>query len=119
MSGNSALFRGDYKLVRNTPRYGDNIWRLYNMATDPGETHDLSHEQAQLFASMQADYAAYARANGVADMPTGYDPQHQTARNALAAQFQHYWWALALIALMLIAALWFGVRAMMRGMKRK
>ncbi|HVV34612.1 MAG TPA: arylsulfatase, partial [Vitreimonas sp.] len=28
VSGNSALFRGDYKLVRNTPPYGDNRWRL-------------------------------------------------------------------------------------------
>lgn len=114
VSGNSALFRGDYKLVRNTPRYGDNVWRIYNMATDPGETHDLSREQPQLFASMQADYAAYARANGVAEMPTGYDPQHQTARNALMAQFQHYWWALALILLVLIGLIWLAIRAMTR-----
>src|SRR6185436_915096 len=56
VSGNSALFRGDYKLVRNTPRYGDGVWRLYNITSDPGETHDLAHEQAQLFASMMADY---------------------------------------------------------------
>ena len=56
-------------------------------------------EQPQVFASMQADYAAYARANGVVDVPQGYDPQHQTARNALMAQFGYYWWALALTAL--------------------
>jgi arylsulfatase/uncharacterized sulfatase len=112
VSGNSALFRGDYKLVRNTPRYGDNVWRLYNISTDPGETHDLAHEQPQLFASMMADYRAYAQANGVVDMPSGYDPQHQTARNALMAQFGYYWWALLLIAAGLIAAIWFGVRAL-------
>ena len=97
VSGNSALFRGDYKLVRNTPRYGDNVWRLYNITTDPGETHDLAREQPQLFASMMADYRAYARANDVVDMPRGYDAQHQAARNALMAQVGYYWWALLLL----------------------
>jgi arylsulfatase/uncharacterized sulfatase len=111
VSGNSALFRGDFKLVRNTPRYGDNVWRLYNITSDPGETHDLAHAQPQLFTSMMADYRAYARANGVVDMPNGYDPQHQTARNALMAQFGYYWWALLLIVAVLIALIWFGVRA--------
>ncbi len=114
VSGNSALFRGDYKLVRNTPRYGDNIWRLYNITTDPGETRDLTHDEPQLFASMMADYRAYARANGVVDMPSGYDPQHQTARNALMAQFGYYWWALALIVAALIGAIWFSVQALAR-----
>lgn len=114
VSGNSALFRGDYKLVRNTPRFGDNVWRLYNIATDPGETQDLAREQAQLFGSMMADYRAYAQANGVVEMPSGYDPQHQTARNALMAQFGYYWWGLLLIAAGLVAAIWFGVRALTR-----
>ncbi|MBI3438199.1 MAG: arylsulfatase [Proteobacteria bacterium] len=118
VSGNSALFRGDYKLVRNTPRFGDNVWRLYNIASDPGETHDLTHAQPQLFASMMADYRAYARANGVADMPSGYDPQHQTARNALMAQFRYYWWALLIAMLVLISALWFGVRLVGRTLRR-
>lgn len=118
VSGNSALFRGDYKLVRNTPRFGDNVWRLYNITSDPGETHDLAHEQPQLFASMMTDYRAYAQANGVVDMPTGYDPQHQTARNALMAQFGHYWWALLIAALILIAAIWFGVRLVVRALRR-
>tara|TARA_B110000208_G_scaffold145691_1_gene175753 strand:+ start:1393 stop:2916 length:1524 start_codon:yes stop_codon:yes gene_type:complete len=40
VSGNSALIRGDYKLTRNTPPHGDNIWRLYNLAVDPGEIND-------------------------------------------------------------------------------
>ncbi len=113
VSGNSALFRGDYKLVRNTPRYGDNVWRLYNISTDPGETHDLAREQPLLFASMQGDYSAYARANGVVDMPRGYDAQHQAAHNALMAQIGYYWWVLGIAVLALIGAFWFGARAWM------
>ena len=41
VSGNSALIKGDYKLSRNSPPHGDNIWRLYNLAADPGESQDL------------------------------------------------------------------------------
>ncbi len=33
LSGNSALFRGDYKLVRNLAPTGDGKWRLYNLKT--------------------------------------------------------------------------------------
>jgi arylsulfatase/uncharacterized sulfatase len=118
VSGNSALFRGDYKLVRNTPRYGDNVWRLYNMTADPGETHDLAREQPQLFASMMADYGAYARANDVVDMPHGYDAQHQAARNALMAQVGYYWWALLIAFSAMITALWFGARLALRAVRR-
>jgi arylsulfatase/uncharacterized sulfatase len=119
VSGNSALFRGDYKLVRNTPPYGDNRWRLYNIAADPGETHDLAGAQPQLFASMQADYAAYARANGVVDVPANYDVQHQVAANALAMQFHYYWWALLLIGLVLLAILYFGGRFIIGALRRR
>jgi arylsulfatase/uncharacterized sulfatase len=118
VSGNSALFRGDYKLVRNTPRYGDNVWRLYNITTDPGETHDLSREQPQVFASMMADYRAYARANDVVDMPRGYDAQHQAAHNALMAQFGYYWWALAIAVMVLIGAIWFSAQLAGRALRR-
>jgi arylsulfatase/uncharacterized sulfatase len=102
VSGNSALYRGDYKLVRNLPRYGDGAWRLYNIALDPGETRDLSAAEPELFASMQAAYRVYAEANGVLEMPPGYDVQRQVARNALAKQLEHYWWVLALAAAVLV-----------------
>jgi arylsulfatase/uncharacterized sulfatase len=118
VSGNSALYRGDYKLVRNTPRYGDNVWRLYDLAADPGETHDLAHEQPALFASMMDAYRAYARTNGVVELPTGYDPQRQTARNALMAQVQNYWWALVLIGLALFGLLYVIARSALRIVRR-
>ena len=34
-AGGSAVYRGDYKLVRSVPPYGDGKWRLYDLRTDP------------------------------------------------------------------------------------
>lgn len=118
VSGNSALYRGDYKLVRNLPRYGDGEWRLYNIVADPGETHDLSGEQPELFASMRAAYDDYARANGVLEMPLGYDVQRQVARNAMAKQLERYWWVLAIAAALLIAVVWLVVATLRRLLRR-
>jgi arylsulfatase A-like enzyme len=77
LSGNAALFRGDYKLVRNLPPTGDGQWRLFDLKSDPGETRDLSAAQPERFAAMLADYRAYAKANGVLDMPAGYTADEQ------------------------------------------
>ncbi|MES2259399.1 MAG: arylsulfatase [Pseudomonadota bacterium] len=73
LSGNAALFKGDYKLTRNLAPAGDGLWHLYDIATDPGEVNDLQASQPAAFRQMQADYAAYAQAHGVLPMPAGYD----------------------------------------------
>jgi arylsulfatase/uncharacterized sulfatase len=83
LSGNAVLFKGDYKLVKNLPPYGDGRWRLYNITTDPGETNDLSGSDPQRFADMQSDYAAFAKANNVLPMPDGYTAPKQIFANAL------------------------------------
>ena len=83
LSGNAALFKGHYKLVKNLPPYGDGRWRLYDIMADPGETRDLSADMPARFAQMQADYAAFAKANGVLPMPPGYSAPQQIFDNAL------------------------------------
>jgi arylsulfatase/uncharacterized sulfatase len=83
LSGNAALFKGHYKLVKNLPPYGDGRWRLYDILSDPGETRDLSADMPARFAQMQADYAAFAKANGVLPMPPGYSAPQQIFDNAL------------------------------------
>ena len=83
LSGNAVLFKGDYKLVKNLPPYGDGRWHLYNIVADPGETTDLADREPGRFAEMQADYAAYAKANGVLPMPEGYSAPKQIFENAL------------------------------------
>jgi arylsulfatase/uncharacterized sulfatase len=83
LSGNAVLFKGDYKLVKNLPPYGDGRWRLYNITTDPGETNDLSGSDPKRFADMQSDYAAFAKANNVLPMPDGYTAPKQIFANAI------------------------------------
>lgn len=83
LSGNAVLFKGDYKLVKNLPPYGDGRWRLYNITADPGETEDLSRSDPERFAVMQSDYAAFAKANKVLPMPEGYTAPDQIFANAL------------------------------------
>ncbi|MCA0210241.1 MAG: arylsulfatase [Proteobacteria bacterium] len=86
LSGNAALFRGDYKLVRNLAPTGDGRWRLYDLKADPGETRDLAGAMPDRFAAMMADYRAYAKANGVLEMPAGYTADEQINRYAFTQQ---------------------------------
>lgn len=83
LAGNAVLFKGDYKLVRNLPPYGNGRWQLYNLKTDPGETLDLAGMEQDRFTAMQADYAAYAKDNQVLPMPEGYNALQQAQANAV------------------------------------
>jgi arylsulfatase A-like enzyme len=83
LSGNKAVFKGDLKLVFNMRPVGDGQWHLYDISQDPGETQDLQMQMPEVFKAMQADYVAYAKANGVLPMPEGYEPVHQVLVNAL------------------------------------
>jgi arylsulfatase/uncharacterized sulfatase len=83
LSGNAVLFKGDYKLVKNLPPYGDGRWRLYNITADPGETLDLSGSDPARFADMQKDYVAFAKANKVLPMPEGYTAPKQIFANSM------------------------------------
>lgn len=88
VSGNAALFRGDYKIVRDMPPVGDGRWRLYNLARDPGETADLSAAEPALLKQMLADYAAYEARVGVQPLPPGYTTSKQLMNNALGKQMR-------------------------------
>jgi arylsulfatase/uncharacterized sulfatase len=87
LAGNQALFKGDLKLVKDSPPLGDGLWHLYDLRADPGETHDLQARMPEAFSAMQADYAAYARSHRVLPMPPGYDPVRQVLINS----FVNYW----------------------------
>ncbi|CUS46882.1 Arylsulfatase [hydrothermal vent metagenome] len=81
LSGNAAVFRGDYKLVKNLPPTGTGEWHLYDIARDPGETRDLAGAMPALFKALQADYAAFASRDRVLPMPAGYTAEAQINRN--------------------------------------
>lgn len=113
VSGHSALYRGDFKLVRTPPPLGDSSWRLYNITQDPGETTDLAAQMPDIAASMLADYEAYAQRNGVIEMPPGYDPQAQVAHNTRMKSYQRYWWIYAgigVVGLLLLGGVFWLVR---------
>jgi arylsulfatase A-like enzyme len=72
-SGSAALYKGDWKIVKNAKPHGDLVWHLYNITNDPGETNDLSKENPQLLAAMIKDYEDYAKKNGVIDLGPDYE----------------------------------------------
>lgn len=96
-AGRRAFYRGRYKIVRNGLPLGDNVWRLYDLEADPGETNDLSADEPELFASMRAGYDAWAEENGVLEMPDGYDPVRTLQRHSRGPILRRYWWILALV----------------------
>ncbi|MBC7505031.1 MAG: arylsulfatase [Sandarakinorhabdus sp.] len=83
LAGNAVLWKGDLKLVKNLPPYGDGQWHLFDIVRDPGETIDLATARAGDFQAMQVDYAAYAKGEQVLDMPTGYSAPQQIIDNAM------------------------------------
>ncbi|MEW6089976.1 MAG: arylsulfatase [Pseudomonadota bacterium] len=101
-AGNAALFRGNYKLVRNMPPHGDGAWYLYDMAVDPGETRDLAAERPELFEAMRAAYERFARDAGVLEMPPGYEQMAEISKKWME---KNGWYiAAVLLALVYLAA---------------
>lgn len=69
LMGNSALFRGDLKLVRS---HGQ-PWQLFDIAKDPAETRDLAPARRAEFEEMLVHYENYEREMGVIAVPPDYD----------------------------------------------
>lgn len=119
VSGNAAYFRGDYKLVRVQPPYGDGAWRLYNIANDPAERTDLALQQPEIFAQLQTAYQDYAKANSVLELPKGYQVQRQVTRNAVKRQVSMYGLqGILLLAGLIFMALWLVRRAKLKEVGR-
>jgi len=83
LGGNSALFKGDYKIVINRVGQNDTDWHLFNIKTDPGETTDLAQQQPALLEEMIADYEDYVQTNNVLPMPEGYNRSGRILGDAL------------------------------------
>lgn len=112
-SGQAALYRGDFKLVRNMPPHGDGVWRLFDLAADPGETHDISEERQQLMRELLHEYRLYANRVGVLELPEGYQVEQEIAANIARKMISFYWgWLLFGFAMLLLGAwgAWMGLR---------
>jgi arylsulfatase/uncharacterized sulfatase len=119
VSGNAAITKGDYTLVKFNPPYGDNQWRLFHVVNDPGQTTDLSAQLPEVRADLERAYADYAKANGVLELPKGYKVQRQAAHNSIMRQLEFYGWHLAGLALVLILVLFALVRGALVLFNRK
>ena len=107
----ATLYKGDWKLQKMPSPSGDGQWRLYNLATDLGESRDVQQEFPEIFAELKSDYAAYAEEVGIADLGAEYNPTRQIdvkIVRALLGFLSPY--ALGLL-LVLVFATMFGVRA--------
>ncbi|MEM9570637.1 MAG: arylsulfatase [Pseudomonadota bacterium] len=106
VSGNSALYKGDYKITRSMPPVGDARWRLFNMVDDPGETQDLSVTEPGVLADMLASYSAYAESVGVLEMPEGYNSMQQVLKNSTERLRERYGWLYVVIGILFLAILY-------------
>ena len=105
LAGHAALFQGDYKLVRNRAPVGDGVWRLFNLADDPGETEDLSQREPRKFEAMKQSYANYAIENKVLAPPAGYTHTGQLIINTLHGRLREPI-LVGLLLVLLLIPLW-------------
>ena len=117
VSGNSALYMGDYKITRSMPPVGDGQWRLFNLVSDPGETMDIAATHPEVLKEMLREFEEYSADVGVLEMPEGYDSAQQIASNTAERMLANYPWLYllfgAVIALVLVAV-WVLVRLVRR-----
>ena len=64
---------GDWKANYEPKPYGDNIWRLYNLAEDPGEVHNLAAQHPDKLETLIERWDEYADENGVV-LQTEFSP---------------------------------------------
>lgn len=116
-SGQLALYRGRYKLVRSLPPHGDSTWRVFDIVDDPGETTDLSSSSPELQAELMHEYRVYANRVGILELPDGYQVEQAIGRNVLAKLWGFYWpWIIFGLILLFagIGGLGFAGRALWR-----
>jgi arylsulfatase/uncharacterized sulfatase len=116
VSGNAALYRGDWKITRTLAPYGDGAWHLYDLSRDPGETTDVATQEPGIFRAMLSEYEAYEAHVGAFKMAPGETARKQLTRNALKKSVVNYWYlfsALLLAAVLTPYALYRAARALL------
>ncbi len=111
LSGNAALFKGNYKLVKNFSIHGDKIWHLYNIARDPGETTDLKAQMPELFDEMMAGYRDYIKTNGVQRVPDDYNYLEVLSRYATRKQLRENVWGYVTAGILILVLLFGLIRS--------
>ncbi len=113
LGGHAALFQGDYKIVNIRGPLGDDLWHLYNIVSDPGETVDLREKMPERFEVMLGNYQAYASENGVLPVPADYQQIRQVVLNGIRDRFGNNI-LIVLFTLMILIPLYFTYRFVQR-----
>ena len=117
-TGGQALFKGEFKLMRNGLPFDDGRWHLYNLASDPVEAHDLADSQPDVVRAMLAEVQAYNEVNGVVLPAPGYDPLRQLLKNNWPVLLRQLGGFLAASLLMVALALAGVIYAILRWRRR-
>jgi len=118
VSGNAALYRGQWKITRLSPPLGDRKWRLYDLSTDPGETTDVSAANPKLFESMMAEYKSYSEKVGVIELGPNDSAFKQLFKNVATKALHKYWPYVVGVVVAMAAVLYFSFRTI-RGFVRR
>lgn len=110
VSGNSALYRGNWKISRIPTPLGDGKWHMYDLSTDAGETTDLASAYPALFQEMLNEYLNYVSEVGVVAVDVDYNPFKQVGKNAIRKKAGEYWPGLLLVGLVTLSLLFFSIR---------
>lgn len=122
VSGNAALYRGQWKITRLSPPLGDRKWRLYDLSTDPGETTDVSAANIKLFESMVAEYETYSKTVGVIELGPNDSAFKQLFKNVATKALHKYWPHALGVILAIVAVLYFAfrkIRSLVRSRRQK
>ncbi len=117
VSGNAALYRGNWKISRIPTPLGDGQWHMYDLSTDPGETTDLASARPELFQDMLNEYLSYANEVGVVTVDADYNPFKQVSKNAIRKKTREYWPELLLAGFVTFALLFFSFRWVRRRLR--
>lgn len=110
VSGNAALYRGNWKISRIPTPLGDGKWHMYDLATDPGETTDLASARPELFQDMLNEYLSYADEVGVMPVSADYNPFKQVGKNVVRKKAREHWPGLLVAGLVTLTFLFVSFR---------
>jgi len=63
--GRRAVRQGAWKAVRQDPPMGTSDWQLFNLARDPGETHNLATSEPEKLEELLKAYGTYEKSNAL------------------------------------------------------
>ena len=103
VTGNSALFKGSFKIVRNRPPNGSNQWELFNLSEDPGETINLATSMPNKLLELIEEYEAYAEKNGVIELPLDYEWASEMTINTFKRNYLPLIWKATIFIVLAIS----------------